>query len=993
MELTRTFRSCRRAALTLAALLLATPAGVAGQSPSLGTISGRIVDDRGVIVPDATLTLTRDGVQIRVGQAEVGGGFSFLNLLPGQYTLLAEQVGYQPVRTIGIEVIGGSETRVAVTLERRPPPITSVTEVHHQAASKSAGGAVLRGGELGVLARRSDATGVAAGLSTGFLSGDGRGGFGFGANGLTPMHSRLTVDGVEEMLLRHPGVPGEAGTAPIFARQNIAQATWSSFAFDPEVAAGGGSTLALLSREDRGPVKVRPWFSYSGASLGGSSLDNPADSGGSAIQAGADFGGGFRGDSGSWGVSAEYRNISEPTAARFAPGAEPVAAIAEAAGSTDVSRWTAPTVRNWSGVLASANLAWQVGGNSRFAARVGMASWNEDNPLIAASAVNGAGSSLKANDVSGMASFELWSEEWQSETRVGFQSASRDWAGAGIPFTTLVGEAIALGSAPMLPGSFAEQRLSATETITLPMAAFTIKIGGGVARRNLTHDWLYDAAGSAAFGSLADFAAGIGAWTATTTTNSEVDFSLTELSAFGQVDWQASPSLKLSAAARYEAQSLPTDLVTPAPEFGRVFGLANFVVPTSRSSAIGPRGAITFDAGARGTTIVRLSGGLVPGRYDLATIAEAAHYDGDVTRRRATGEIGWPAAPGDGVVESTPITMFSLDVRAPRSFVIDGSLSQAIAAGTVLDVTGGYSHTDYLMRRGDLNRPVAPLATGDGGRAIWGELEQYGSMIVATPGSNRRFEDFDNVWFLTSSGYADHKHATVRLRHQSSIGLRLAASYTWSRTEDNLFGQLSADPSDRAVVVGTGVGDDRWDIGRSDLDIPHRAVLQAGYQLSRSLHLSARFRWRSGLPFTPGFPPGVDANGDGSGNNDPVSLQAVAGLRNTLDAAGCKAGNADLAVRNSCREDPVQALDVEAGVRLPIGGTRAVMLTISAFNLTSSETGIVDRAAVKIDPDGTITTDASGRTVLPLVINDNFGELLVRRNDPRTVRLGLRVEY
>src|SRR5690606_39746470 len=110
--------------------------------------------------------------------------------------------------------------------------------------------------------------------------------------------------------------------------------------------------------------------------------------------------------------------------------------------------------------------------------------------------------------------------------------------------------------------------------------------------------------GSAAFGSPADFGAGIGAWTATATSNSEVGFSLTELSAFGQVDWKRSPALTLSAAARYEAQSLPVDLVTPNPEFGRVFGLANFVVPSSKSSAIGPRGAITFDAGARGTTIV-----------------------------------------------------------------------------------------------------------------------------------------------------------------------------------------------------------------------------------------------------------------------------------------------------------------------------------------------------------------------------------------------------
>jgi hypothetical protein len=36
--------------------------------------------------------------------------------------------------------------------------------------------------------------------------------------------------------------------------------------------------------------------------------------------------------------------------------------------------------------------------------------------------------------------------------------------------------------------------------------------------------------------------------------------------------------------------------------------------------------------------------------------------------------------------------------------------------------------------------------------------------------------------------------------------------------------------------------------------------------------------------------------------------------------------------------------------------------------------------------------NAAGRTVLPLVLNDNFGGLLARRGDPRTLRIGLRVE-
>ncbi|HRP86998.1 MAG TPA: hypothetical protein PLS34_05700 [Gammaproteobacteria bacterium] len=41
---------------------------------------------------------------------------------------------------------------------------------------------------------------------------------------------------------------------------------------------------------------------------------------------------------------------------------------------------------------------------------------------------------------------------------------------------------------------------------------------------------------------------------------------------------------------------------------------------------------------------------------------------------------------------------------------------------------------------------------------------------------------------------------------------------------------MAADPADRALMLGTGVGADEWGIGTSDLDIPHRVQLQAAWQ-------------------------------------------------------------------------------------------------------------------------------------------------------------------
>ena len=52
-----------------------------------------------------------------------------------------------------------------------------------------------------------------------------------------------------------------------------------------------------------------------------------------------------------------------------------------------------------------------------------------------------------------------------------------------------------------------------------------------------------------------------------------------------------------------------------------------------------------------------------------------------------------------------------------------------------------------------------------------------------------------------------------------------------------------------------------------------------------------------------------------------------------------------------------------------------------------------DRALLLIDPSGSITTDAQGNVVLPLVANPHFGKLLIRRGEGRVVRIGLRVGY
>jgi hypothetical protein len=100
------------------------------------------------------------------------------------------------------------------------------------------------------------------------------------------------------------------------------------------------------------------------------------------------------------------------------------------------------------------------------------------------------------------------------------------------------------------------------------------------------------------------------------------------------------------------------------------------------------------------------------------------------------------------------------------------------------------------------------------------------------------------------------------------------------------------------------------------------------------------------------------------------------------------------AERNSCRDKSVGSVDLRLAFQLPVkAGGAGVALTVDAFNVVASTTGLVDHAAILIDPTKTLTTDLNGTVTLPFVANPRFGTLLSRRGEPRLVRFGLRVEY
>lgn len=985
----------RVAAPLLVALGIALPASLLGQSPTSGRVAGRVIDDRGITVPSATLTILRGTDRIGIVEADPEGRFRLDDLEPGAYTILVEQLGFQPIRYHQVRVVAGDRLDIALEIPRRPPPINAVEDRWLRSSGVADAGSVIDGAALQGLDPGRDAFDLLRDLSFASTSGEGRDLGWLAATGRPASDSRLLVDGVEEPLLRHPGLPGEASTAPIFTRDGVDQVRFSRSRLDASLPASTGALTEFTTRWRSDRTSIAPWASWAGASLGGAAEDNPADSSGTSIQGGVAAAGPIGHDSSSWALRADYRRLAVPSADPFT--AEGLAGmVASARPDVALAPWTAPTVRTWQGFTGLGQLQLRPSATSRISARAGVASWTEENPLLSTELASGAGSSLDARDLSAALTAEFWGEEFRSVGSVSVQHASRYWSGAGVPGTILASEGAQLGGTTALPAEFRETWIGAHEAAYFPADQHLLSIGLGVTIRRIRYDWLPDAEGLAAFGSLDDFSAGRGTWRASSATNAAPDLSIPEFALFVQDNWHAAAGLRLDFGLRYQAEVLPKNRLTLNPGVANAFGVLTDVLPRSRSSAVGPRIGIRLDPDGRGRTTVRLATALEPGRHDAAAFAEAVRNDGSVTITRASGDLAWPSAPAAADAVTAPVvTFYGSQVRAPRTLVVTGGIDHAIAEGTVISLTGGLRHTDYLLRRDDINRPVTPFGHTADGMAIWGALEQFDALLVPVPGANRRVAGFDQVWALSSTGYAEQQFVTATMERRAASGLSLMASYTWSKTTDNMVGQLSADPADRVVAVATDANvTGGWSDARSDLDVPHRVVLSARYRSpgAGNFLAGARWRWRSGLPFTPGYAPGVDANGDGSATNDPVGLGSVSGLAGVLSGAGCDGGSAGLAARNSCRAPAVQSLDLELGWRLPVGSGRGVVLTVDAFNVVSSDVGAIDRAAVLVDPSGALSVDAAGNVVLPLMLNDHFGQLLSRRSSPRSIRFGLRVE-
>jgi hypothetical protein len=379
-----------------------------------------------------------------------------------------------------------------------------------------------------------------------------------------------------------------------------------------------------------------------------------------------------------------------------------------------------------------------------------------------------------------------------------------------------------------------------------------------------------------------------------------------------------------------------------------------------------------------------------------------AQESGGIEVQRGIGAIGaWPNGPTaiNLTDAGTRLSLLGPNYKTPRSAKATFGLARLLGNNGILSLELKYRHTDFLLRRHDINRLPGAVSFDQYDRPLYASLVKEGSLLAAAPTSRRRFSGFEMVSALDPDGASTYRGVTAELQRSLAGMLVLRAAYTYSRTTDDWLSGLGGGPYAQLSPFPDSLNGRDWNDGRSDFDAPHRGTVGLEVRplgAKGPLSLDVRYVIQSGRPFTPGFSVGVDANGDGSATNDPAYVDDKVGGMNALlaqwNCLGPQVGG--FAQRNSCREPVVQSLNLRLALGPFLLRTIPVGVTIDALNVTDEVLAIRDHALLMVDRTAPLSVNATtGDVTVPLAANPNFGQPLAYRAAGRSLRVSIKVGF
>ena len=976
------------------------PVGSSAQTLLSGTLTGVVRDQSGNLLPDVRVALREAQTGITsAAYTGADGRFFFRLLPPGEYELLAEKLEYRPHLLQAIPLRAGRRLDVDLAIAVAELPVVAIDS----SAFRAAGVGWSRAGVsrwLGTLELRAprDLDSAESLTSHATFSSDG-----FIVEGLPPGLSRITAPGIGLRPAMRP-YGSQALHLPV-AVAGLGAAELATHIPDVEWDGAAAGQLMVYPASGTRDFRGRAWGSGGHADFALGPFATPVATVFDVYRGGAEASGPLIADTAVFVVGAEWqrRTVVQPYVWRRddAIGAAIAGTVRDSAGLA-FTAFTLPTVTRFDQLSGWGRFDWQVADGHHLGVFAEVLATRSEQPG-SGPARYGDYTPMDATHVLGGASLRsALGARVANEVRIGLATTAVDYdaeAGArdepDIPSTRIVPGELFFGHDPAGPASLDRLSFNLEQSLLYFRGAHTFKVGFDAEWDSYDDVFEVESGGVFTFGGADGFASRAGSFTQRVGATPAATFSVFEIGAFLQDTWRPASGLEIVGGVRVMSERVLDAEPALNGSWLALTGLRNDrgAEPVLQLS---PRLGFRWDVRDRSDWIVRGLFGIYHDDFAPEAIAEWTAQSGAVRVRRGTGDLDrWPVSPDSAraPVSGPLLTLLAGDFRPPRT--TRASVGVSRISSTSLHLSASYRHTDFLPARRDLNRLTRASGFDQYGRPVFGELQQFEELVTVRPGTNRRFDAFDVVTALESTAFSDYWDVSVLVERRLTKALRAALSYTYSRTSDNWLAHTSrGTASGLPPLLGDSGSAESWAEGTSDFDMPHRLslVTEVAIPLPLEPTLAVAYSLRSGLPFTPSFPAGVDVNGDYAENDPAFVDDMLPGMNAALDEWDCLRDQVgSFAERNSCRGDMVDMLDARFSLTLdsPLGSARVFA---EGLNLLETELGRPDAALLRIDPAGQLEVDAtSGAIRVPLMVNEGFGAPVRDAVSGRIFRFGLEV--
>ena len=320
--------------------------------------------------------------------------------------------------------------------------------------------------------------------------------------------------------------------------------------------------------------------------------------------------------------------------------------------------------------------------------------------------------------------------------------------------------------------------------------------------------------------------------------------NLSEYSFFVQDDLRATPKLTLNLGVRYDYEGMACPPVQNPDPLLLSNGIDTSFCPKDKNN-FGPR--LGFSYAPDGKTVVRGGFGLYYGRTPAIVIGTAHSQNGiNVSGINISDNTTTPANEVNAVVtypniltasppgfSSNPnLFLFPKDYVQP--YVEQGRIAveREVRKNLSLSATYLYYHGVHLTRTRDINlfAPTPFARVGPDGQTY--TFQRFASTTVR-PISRTSGQSYNRINIFESASKSLYNGLAIQAMQRLTHGLQFIAAYTFSKAKDDR-------PDATTVVVGA---DDAKivenqllpaaDYGRSDTDLRHRLVFSPVYEWGR----------------------------------------------------------------------------------------------------------------------------------------------------------------